>query len=82
LKIFFVSDIHGSVKCFRKLVNVGKFYGADVLIMGGDLAGKQLVPIIARRSTPSAHPNPCADPAAGQQGCQVPVSKLTAGRKQ
>jgi hypothetical protein len=42
LKIFFVSDIHGSVKCFRKLVNAGKFYGADVLIMGGDLAGKQL----------------------------------------
>jgi Icc-related predicted phosphoesterase len=48
LRIFFVSDIHGSVKCFRKLVNAGKFYGADVLIMGGDLAGKQLVPVVAR----------------------------------
>jgi len=24
LRIFFVSDIHGSVKCFRKLVNAGK----------------------------------------------------------
>jgi hypothetical protein len=23
LRIFFVSDIHGSVKCFRKLVNAG-----------------------------------------------------------
>ena len=32
MRIFFVSDIHGSVKCFRKLVNAGKFYGADVLI--------------------------------------------------
>jgi hypothetical protein len=31
LRIFFVSDIHGSVKCFRKLVNAGKFYGADLL---------------------------------------------------
>jgi Icc-related predicted phosphoesterase len=69
LKIFFVSDIHGSVKCFRKLVNAGKFYGADVLIMGGDLVGKQLIPIIARGSISSAHPNPCVDPAAGQQGC-------------
>ena len=35
MRIFFVSDIHGSVKCFRKLVNAGKFYGADLLIMGG-----------------------------------------------
>jgi len=55
LKIFFVSDIHGSVKCFRKLVNAGKFYGADLLIMGGDLAGKQLVPVIARGGVSTAH---------------------------
>ncbi|HEY8047340.1 MAG TPA: hypothetical protein VIF35_23975 [Streptosporangiaceae bacterium] len=34
MRIFFVSDIHGSVKYLRKLVNAGKFYGADVLIMG------------------------------------------------
>ena len=46
MKLFFVSDIHGSETCFRKLVNAGKFYGVDVLIMGGDLAGKELVPII------------------------------------
>jgi uncharacterized protein len=46
LKLFFVSDIHGSETCFRKLVNAGKFYGVDVLIMGGDLAGKELVPIV------------------------------------
>jgi Icc-related predicted phosphoesterase len=48
VKIFFVSDIHGSETCFRKLVNAGAFYGVDVLIMGGDLAGKELVPIIRR----------------------------------
>ncbi len=46
MKLFFVSDIHGSETCFRKLVNAGKFYGVDVLIMGGDLAGKELVPIV------------------------------------
>jgi Icc-related predicted phosphoesterase len=57
LRIFFVSDIHGSVKCFRKLVNAGKFYGADVLIMGGDLAGKQLVPVVARGGVSRAHYN-------------------------
>jgi uncharacterized protein len=57
VRIFFVSDIHGSVKCFRKLVNAGKFYGADVLIMGGDLAGKQLVPVVARGGVSRAHFN-------------------------
>ena len=46
MKLFFVSDIHGSETCFRKLVNAGRFYGVDVLIMGGDLAGKELVPIV------------------------------------
>jgi Icc-related predicted phosphoesterase len=50
VKIFFVSDIHGSETCFRKLVNAGAFYGVDVLIMGGDLAGKELVPVIERGS--------------------------------
>lgn len=54
MKIFFASDIHGSVRCFRKLVNAGKFYGADLLIMGGDLAGKLLVPIVARGNAASA----------------------------
>ncbi len=46
MKLFFVSDIHGSETCFRKLVNAGKFYGVEVLIMGGDLAGKEMVPIV------------------------------------
>jgi uncharacterized protein len=43
--IFFATDIHGSDICFRKFVNAGKFYGAQVLIMGGDLTGKMLIPI-------------------------------------
>jgi Icc-related predicted phosphoesterase len=46
LKIFFATDIHGSDRCFRKFVNAGKFYGADVLLMGGDITGKMLVPVI------------------------------------
>jgi uncharacterized protein len=50
VRIFFVSDIHGSSTCFRKLVNAGAFYDVDVLIMGGDLAGKELVPIVAEGS--------------------------------
>lgn len=47
MRLFFASDIHGSTTCFRKLVNAGAFYGADVIVMGGDIAGKQLVPIVS-----------------------------------
>jgi uncharacterized protein len=43
--IFFATDIHGSDVCFRKFINAGKFYEAQVLIMGGDLTGKMLIPI-------------------------------------
>jgi uncharacterized protein len=46
LKIFFATDIHGSDRCFRKFINAGRFYGADVLLMGGDITGKMLVPIV------------------------------------
>ena len=45
LTIFYVADIHGSDLCFRKWLNAAGFYGADVLIIGGDLTGKVLLPI-------------------------------------
>lgn len=45
LTVFYVADIHGSDICFRKWLNAGRFYGADVLIIGGDLTGKILLPI-------------------------------------
>lgn len=45
LKIYFASDIHGSQKCFNKFINAGAFYGADTLIMGGDITGKSIVNI-------------------------------------
>jgi len=43
--IFFASDLHGSAVCFKKFVNGAKFYGANVLVMGGDLTGKAVIPI-------------------------------------
>jgi len=43
--IFFATDLHGSNVCFKKFVNAGKFYGAGVLILGGDVTGKMVVPI-------------------------------------
>ena len=47
-KCYYASDIHGSELLWRKFLNAGKFYGVDVLIMGGDIAGKAVIPIVAR----------------------------------
>ena len=45
-KLFFATDIHGSDICWSKFLNAGKFYGADVLLLGGDMTGKAVVPVI------------------------------------
>jgi len=45
LTIFFATDVHGSNVCFKKFVGAAKFYGAGVLILGGDVTGKMVVPI-------------------------------------
>lgn len=45
-RLFFATDIHGSERTFRKFINAGKFYEANVLIMGGDIIGKLAIPII------------------------------------
>ncbi len=46
LALYYTSDIHGSERCFLKFLNAAKFYGVDTLILGGDLTGKVLVPIV------------------------------------
>ena len=50
MRVFFATDIHGSDICWRKFLNAGKFHKADVLIMGGDMTGKAMVPIVAHGS--------------------------------
>ena len=42
-RVFFVSDVHGSDLCFRKFINGGRFYGADAIILGGDVTGNAVV---------------------------------------
>lgn len=46
MRIYFCSDVHASRKCWKKFLNAGKFYGADHLIIGGDITGKFVVPIV------------------------------------
>jgi Icc-related predicted phosphoesterase len=50
MRIFFATDIHGSERCFRKFLNAGRFYKADHLVLGGDITGKVLVPVIRDRA--------------------------------
>jgi uncharacterized protein len=45
-RLFFATDIHGSDRCFRKFLAAAKVYEADALVLGGDIAGKAVVPII------------------------------------
>jgi uncharacterized protein len=45
-RIFFATDLHGSEMCWRKFLNAAKFYEADVLICGGDMTGKAIIPIV------------------------------------
>lgn len=48
MKLFFATDVHGSEICWKKFINAGKFYETDVIILGGDMTGKAIVPIIAQ----------------------------------
>ena len=44
--LFFATDLHGSETCFKKFVAAARFYGADLLVLGGDLTGKLVVPLV------------------------------------
>ena len=45
-RLFFATDIHGSDVCWKKFINAAKFFDCQVLLMGGDMTGKMLVPIV------------------------------------
>jgi Icc-related predicted phosphoesterase len=47
-RLFYAADLHGSQPTFRKFLNAASFYEVDVLVFGGDLMGKALVPIVRR----------------------------------
>ncbi len=46
MRIYFCSDIHASRKCWKKFLNTASVYGADHIIVGGDITGKFVVPIV------------------------------------
>jgi Icc-related predicted phosphoesterase len=46
IKLFFATDVHGSEQCFRKFLNAGAAYGPDLMVLGGDVAGKAVQAIV------------------------------------
>jgi len=59
-KVFFATDVHGSTLTFRKILAAPRFYGADAIVIGGDLTGKRLIQTadaeqIARAETEGAY---------------------------
>ncbi len=47
MRLFYATDVHGSTRCFTKFVNAAEFYGVDALLLGGDITGKAIVPLVA-----------------------------------
>jgi len=45
-KLFYATDVHGSEPTFGKFINAANFYNVDVIILGGDITGKLMIPII------------------------------------
>ena len=48
MKLYFATDVHGSEICWKKFLAASKFYEVDTLVLGGDMTGKAIIPIIAQ----------------------------------
>jgi Icc-related predicted phosphoesterase len=47
-KLFYATDVHGSDRTFQKFTSCWKSYGVNNLILGGDITGKMVVPIVEK----------------------------------
>lgn len=46
LRVYYASDIHGSESLWRKFLAAARVYEAPVIIMGGDVTGKAVIPVV------------------------------------
>jgi len=58
--IFYATDLHGSTICFKKFINAAMYYRdkgqpVSVVVMGGDVAGKLIVPVLHEAGHYRAH---------------------------
>ena len=54
-RIFFATDVHGSEQCFRKWLNAARVYDAQVLVLGGDITGQIIVPLVGNGDVHRLH---------------------------
>ena len=66
--LFYVTDLHGSQIAYRKFLNAAQSYGVDALICGGDVAGKQMYPIVSGRDRSQDRRNGRPGPSPGLAG--------------
>jgi Icc-related predicted phosphoesterase len=78
LRIYFATDVHGSERCFRKFIAAAKIYEADALVLGGDIAGKGLVPVTAENGSLSAtvRGEPVTLPASERERLYAEINQL------
>ncbi len=78
LRIFFATDIHGSERCYRKFLAAAKAYEADALILGGDIAGKGLVPIREQNGslTATVRGDSVTVPRADEEKLRAEINRL------
>jgi Icc-related predicted phosphoesterase len=50
MRILYGSDFHGSNAVFRKFISAGLQYKANIMIVGGDVTGKAMIPVIHQGS--------------------------------
>ncbi len=46
LRLYYASDIHGTEVLWRKFLHAPRVYGAPVIVMGGDVTGKAVIPLV------------------------------------
>ncbi|HEX7301151.1 MAG TPA: hypothetical protein VF257_19290 [Solirubrobacteraceae bacterium] len=46
LRLYYASDIHGTEVLWRKFLHAPAVYGAQVIVMGGDVTGKVVIPLV------------------------------------
>jgi Icc-related predicted phosphoesterase len=78
LRIYFATDVHGSDRCFRKFLAAADSYDADALVLGGDIAGKGLVPIRSHNGSLSAkvRGEPVTVPRAEEERLRAEINRL------
>jgi uncharacterized protein len=49
LRLYYASDIHGTEVLWRKFLHAPRVYEAPVIVMGGDVTGKAVIPMVEEK---------------------------------